>query len=255
MSSRPLTLSAVQTVRFIDEFIENEGATIAQVALSHLFRVYPELENPCLAQMSNPSASMTKRVSTILENYGILLAPDRVQSKTTMIAAGLRLYVEQKSAVISDQRESQGSSAVNRINQSLEEWADDLAVISKSRNILEKRLRQVVLNFIRVDVLADKSKGTVKARILQVTPSDQRNKYDHLGADDIIEKYNWSELSALIKKEWRLFQGVFADKNQFELQSSMINDRPDAHAKSFDVADFALYRRALKWLSDSIQTL
>ena len=48
---------------------------------------------------------------------------------------------------------------------------------------------------------------------------------------------------------------MFADKNQFSMNAEIINDRFDAHAKDFDEADFALYRRSVKWMEDRIASV
>jgi hypothetical protein len=257
--SRPLSLAEGQTVKFVNEFIRTEGATIAQVAVSHLFRVFPELEAPALNQVSELKTEINKRLANILENYGVTSASasGRIKTETTMIAAGLRLYQEQRQAQISSLPGAvqSASASSGRSDPSLEEWADDLAVINKQRNLLERKLRQVAVNFLRMDTLAEKSRGTVKSRILLAIPTEQRKKFDAIGADELIEKLNWSDLTALVKKEWRVFQSLFNDLSQFELQASIVNDRPDAHAKKFDAAEFALHRKALKWVSDKIETV
>jgi hypothetical protein len=252
--SRPLTLEESQTIKLVNEFIKAEGATIAQVAVSHLFRVFPELELPALKRAGDQRAEINKRLANILENYGIISAPGKIRTETTMIAAGLQLYQEQKQAMISGTSAAVGTESTRSV-QNLEEWADDLAVINKQRNILERKLRQIVLNFLRMNTLADKTHGTVKTRILQVIASEQRKKFDSVGPDELIEKLNWLELVGLIRKEWKLFQPLLNDLVLFEQQSTIINDRPDAHAKKFDAAEFALHRKALKWLSDRIEAI
>src|SRR5208282_188335 len=126
-------------------------------------------------------------------------------------------------------------------------------VVNKTRNVLEKRLRQIVINFLRADVISDKTRGNVRSRLAKVLPPGRQ--FEHLPADELIEKFLWLELVALVKREWRLFEGLFGDRNQFELQAGVINDRPDAHAKDLDAADFALYRRSLKWMNDRISSL
>jgi hypothetical protein len=64
-----------------------------------------------------------------------------------------------------------------------------------------------------------------------------------------------SELTAVIVREWALFSNVFGDKVQFQNHAGVINIRYDAHAKDADSADFAEYRRSVKWMTDQISKI
>ena len=130
-----------------------------------------------------------------------------------------------------------------------------MAVINRTRNILEKKLRQLVLNFLRADALATKKKGTTRERILVTVQPDRKKRMASLAPDDVVEQLLWAELTAVIIREWPIFGGVFADRKQFEQHTAIVNDRPDAHAKNADAADLAMYRRSLKWLSDRITAI
>ncbi|WP_046234182.1 hypothetical protein [Paenibacillus algorifonticola] len=55
--------------------------------------------------------------------------------------------------------------------------------------------------------------------------------------------------------DWSLFERIFSDKTNFQLNAALINERFDAHAKDVDDADLALYRRSLKWFEDKIALL
>jgi hypothetical protein len=252
MSARPAVVTATQATTYVNAFIDTEGDTIAQVAISHLFRVYPELEAPYLALLHGGAAAkgVSKKLTHVLDNYGVLSPRDNTHTRN-MIKAGIELRLEQAAKGPADPGPS--LEPVGATGQGFDRWADDLAVINKTRNVLEKKLRQIAINFLRADVINDKSKGSVRSRLAQVLPSGK--KFEHLSADEAIEKFCWLELVALIKREWRLFQGLFNDRNLFELHSSVINDRPDAHAKDLDAADFAMYRRSLKWFDDKISSV
>ncbi|MCF0739051.1 hypothetical protein L0E61_25700 [Klebsiella pneumoniae] len=136
---------------------------------------------------------------------------------------------------------------------SLDEWADELALINASRNKLEKRLRGLSLNFIKFSCLQDKSKGAPSARIQKCIERHRVDKLKHLPADDLIEKLLWSELIRLIEKEWDLFSSIFNDLRLLKEHAELVNDRPDTHAKDADGADIAHYRRSLRWLEDAVQ--
>jgi hypothetical protein len=113
-------------------------------------------------------------------------------------------------------------------------------------------MRELALNFIRFDSLSKGSSDNVSIKLLNVIPSNQRNKFAHLTANEIINKFNWTDLVLLISKEWHLFEKIFGNNNLFKSNCDIINDRFDAHAKDADPADIALYRRALKQLEEQI---
>jgi hypothetical protein len=137
----------------------------------------------------------------------------------------------------------------------LDEWAKDIAAVGKRRNVLERKMRDLVLNWIRLDSAKDQAKQSTKDRILTVIPTKQRVLFENSGADVLIEKLLWTQLTQLIEREWEIFGRVFGDKQKFHSDCNLINDRFDAHAKSADKADFALYRRALTQLEERINRL
>jgi hypothetical protein len=137
----------------------------------------------------------------------------------------------------------------------LGEWAEELAAVGRRRNVLEKKLRSVVVNMLRFDNLANKGKFSAKDRVLSALNESRRNQLTHFGLDDLVEKLFWPELIALAGREWSLFERIFGAKDRFVQASEIINDRPDAHAKSYDAADFALYRRSLTMIEDALRTL
>ena len=80
------------------------------------------------------------------------------------------------------------------------EWAEELAAISKRRNILERNLRDIALNFVRQDaVLKGKPNGDSKTGILAVMAETRRKTaLRHLSAGEAIAKFNWTDIVALI---------------------------------------------------------
>ncbi|MCE2471238.1 MAG: hypothetical protein J4G18_04940 [Anaerolineae bacterium] len=164
-----------------------------------------------------------------------------------MIEAGFAQHVEEQTA--SDMVELTGQDN----SRNLTDWAENLAILNAKRNMLENRLRETALNFVRYDSLHDKSKMSAKRRLLAVIPSDRRAKMDTMSSQEIIHSYYWSDLYKLILKEWRLFDPVFSDKASFERDCEIINDRPDAHAKQIDQADFALHRRSIDRIMETLE--
>ena len=165
-----------------------------------------------------------------------------------MMKKGLELYLEdQGDGVEIDIKQDDPSE--------LGEWAEELALISKRRNLLEKKLRQVCLNFIKYDSLTDKKKPASTSRISAVIGDVDDRRMANLSVDEKIEKFNWTDLVKLVNKEWQLFARVFGDQKQFEEDCNIINKRYDAHAKDFDFADMALYRDRLKRIEDALSKL
>lgn len=250
---RPCTVPRETVERLVGEFVEVEGAAIAEVALNHLFKVHPEVFDSAKSiadgrghNKAEPLVSTLIRYGVVAERYG------RVELASTMISEGMRLYLQKRSAVELSMPipEAVASSA---LKLTIDEWADELALINATRNKLEKRMRALSLNFIKFSCLQDKSKGTAAGRIQACIEKARVDKLKHLPADDLVEKLLWSELVRLVEKEWMLFSPIFNDLRLFKEHSLVVNDRPDTHAKDADGADLAHYRRSLRWLEDAVQ--
>jgi hypothetical protein len=260
IASRPLKLEFEQVSKLLEEFVSYEGATLAQVALSHLFSVHHELEKYVKLCSLKSAEIVPKYYLSVLEKYGIISKPTQFGTPDSayeisglIMREGLKLYLERQDST--EIFTSETVKKLDTVSSELGEWAEELALISRRRNLLEKKLRQVSLNFIKYDSLMDKNKASTASRISAIIGGTSDRKIANLSADEIIEKFNWTDLSKLIAKEWQLFAKVFGDQKQFEQDCNVINDRFDAHAKDFDVADMALYRRSLKRLEDSIAKL
>ncbi|MCY4539447.1 MAG: hypothetical protein OXE52_14605 [Chloroflexi bacterium] len=243
---RPYTPNANETARLLREFVEYEGGTLARIALGHLFTVYPELESVALECSKGQGDKCAKIHLETLRRYGIITPDsDGNQLKGEMIKAGLALHLEAQSP----EGTVTGSAQMISESESLDDWAENLAILNRKRNKLEHRLRETALGFLRYDSLHGNSHKGVKDRLLQVIPKERRAQLAELTSDEIVARFLWTDLTKLILKEWRLFDPVFSDKRDFEQNCDIINDRPDAHAKEIDLADFAMHRRALEKLS------
>lgn len=249
---RPYKLEQNDVERFIHDFINEEGAIIAKVALEHLFRVYPELKQNCKLAFDNQFDFIPKNYLNILTKYGLLTTDSQsTHFSGAMIREGLSLIFETNEDTTFDENLDEN----NQQNKFFGEWADELAIIGKRRNVIERRLRSIVLNFLRQDSLSDKNKPLAKQRILQRVDEKRRKNLENISPEELMDKLLWTELSHIIEKEWSLFERIFNDKTQFSQNSSIINDRFDAHAKQADLADLALYRRALSWFEERINAI
>jgi hypothetical protein len=247
---RPIQITCSNVMVLLEEFVQTEGSTLAHVALRHLFRVYPELEDAmrlCNAQEQN-KASL--RHLSVLQRYGLVSQNSSPVIAGQMLRLGFAIHLEERTisppAVVP-------VISVAPERSEIDEWADELAVINRRRNLLEKRLRSIFLNFIRVDHLKTKTGNSVAARILGLLSADRQKKLQNRSAEECVEGLFWKELVELIcDKEWSLFGQLMGDKTRFRQNCDLINDRPDAHAKTVDAADLALYRRSLKTVEDLI---
>lgn len=237
---------------YLEDFVQTEGAIIAQLALGHLMRVYPELLPHAISCFQGKFNEIPKNYLAILTKYGLVkLTSQQYDISGTLMREGLSLILNERSSE-SLMVENVTTEPINKGR--LDEWADELALINRRRNIIEKKMRGIVLNFLRFDSLQDKQKPSPQQRILKRIEDKRRKQFETIATDDLMDKLLWSELSVIIEKEWSLFERIFSDKTQFSLNSTIINDRFDAHAKEADAADLALYRRSLKWFEERVNS-
>ncbi|MGA3823053.1 hypothetical protein [Pseudomonas chlororaphis] len=253
VKDRPCEVPRETAERLVKDFVEVEGAAIAEVALNHLFRVHPEVYAPAVSVLNGKEHSKFEPLIATLLRYGVLTeSHGKILLGSMMIEDGLKLY-QQKSELQGDEAANEEEAPARVLHLSLDEWADELALINASRNKLEKKMRSLALNFIKFSFLQDKSKGSPSERIQKCIEKHRQGKLVHLPPDDAIEKLLWSELIRLFEREWNLFLPIFFDLKLFKEHSEVVNDRLDAHAKDADGADLAFYRRSLRWLEDAVQ--
>jgi hypothetical protein len=251
---RPCTVPQETVERLVKDFIEVEGSAIAEVALNHLFRVHPEVYEPAKSVLDGGAHVKSDPLVSTLLRYGVLTEKSgKIQLGSMMIEEGLKLYINKKSHLPGKATLEDASASIGALNFTLDEWADELALINATRNKLEKKLRALSLNFIKFLCLQDKTKGSPSARIQKCIEKARVDKLKHLPPDDLVEKLLWSELVVLIDKEWELFSPIFNDLRVFKEHATIVNDRPDTHAKDADGADLAHYRRSLRWLEDAVK--
>jgi hypothetical protein len=253
VEGRPVAVRRDDLEALLANFIHGEGGTLAQVALQHLFRVYPALESVVELCGKETTGSVPEHLVRVLRNYGVLSATG-FDLSGEMMREGFRLH-SQRNQPDAAGRSAAGGLAPGPAPASLNDWAEDLAVVGKRRNILERSLRAIVLNFIRFDAISKKSTESITTRIAAALPNSERAKHAHLSGEQLLDKFLWTNLTALIVKEWRLFETVFGDQAKFKERCAVVNDRPDAHAKHVDAADLALYRRSLEELENAVKRL
>jgi len=246
---RPCDVSRERIQSMVSSFVKEEGAAIAEVALRHLFRVYPALLQATRSCHEGRAAEVSEREKRILRRYGVIEQnSDRLAGQMMQLAISA---IREAETVVLESQPAQ----VKKLELGLNEWAEEIAAISKRRNVLEKKLREIVLNFLRFDSMNCGKLSDLHSRITSILPEKQRCQFVHMSADETMSKISWMDLVNLIAKEWKIFERLFGDKAQFVRNCDVINDRHDAHAKSADSADFALYRRSLAQIEDRLAKL
>lgn len=246
----------VDVVReYLREFIASDGSTMAAVALSHLFRIYPEMKPPILACARGDGTKVTQHQLRILEKYGIIRSAHDPQLSGLMLSSGIRVLEENEDVVIYEQ--NSGPAALDGgqthvRSDDLGEWAEELATIGRRRNLVERKLRGICANFIRYSSLISKDQTSSKGRVLIAVDAKRRSSLQHFELDELVTKLYWLELVSVVKREWALFERIFGDRTLFDQNAEIVNDRPDAHAKDMDVLDRALHRRALEWFEERL---
>jgi hypothetical protein len=243
-SIRPITLSSKTVSQMLENYGRDEGAALAKVALQHLFRVYPELRIPAL-ELVNNGGQLPESLKRILTRYGIASVAGSVSGE--MMRMALIMISEEAPPV-----EDTGRTGGEEPRPVMSEWAEELAGISYRRNVMERSLRSIVINFLRASALSAKDGVTAKAMLLAAIVEKRRSDLEPFNLDTIAEKLFWLELVAIINKNWVLFERIFGDRTLFNENASIVNDRPDAHAKHLEPSDIAMHRRALQWLDERI---
>ena len=252
VNDRPCNLNAERAGSLADAFVEEEGTAVAGVALRHLFRVHPKLRSAVYQCHDGKESDVSKMLKSTLRRYGILDNRNKIEGammRNTLVALRTEELSEEATVPTANERGLGGSS--------LEEWAEEIATLNRRRNLLERRLRAILVNFVRFSCLGEASVGvTVRQRLIRGVHGDRRRRIQHLSADDIVSKFTWKELTDMIGgREWALFERIFGDSREFGNMCDLVNDRFDAHAKDADLADIALYRRALSYVEEKIDRI
>lgn len=128
--------------------------------------------------------------------------------------------------------------------------------VSLRRNRLEKGLRVLVRNSLKISMGAKKAKEAIIASI----PEGRRTHLQSYSLSDLLDKDSspmfFLELINTIKREWDSFSNVFEiDKNRLIIMLEEINlsGRPDAHAKTISSDDFQQLRLYFKKLENVIE--
>jgi hypothetical protein len=139
-----------------------------------------------------------------------------------------------------------------RLNLTIEEKIQE---ISTRRVRLEKDLRSIVKNALKIVVGSKKA----TAQVLAAVPEHRRGALDGFGVNELLDRDSsplfFLELINIIKREWSHLEHVFSDeKSYIVLILEYINKhgRPEAHAKSIDNDTFAQLRIYFTYMENKI---
>jgi hypothetical protein len=125
-----MTLAVTQPL--VDSFLMSEGAEIARVALQNVRRVYPELFAPLQEAFRNGKALAS--TGHALVTYGLATRDGQhFVIKSGMVRAGLERLLE---AAPPNEAPERGTP---RLQLAEGDWAEELAVLSRRRNVLERK--------------------------------------------------------------------------------------------------------------------
>lgn len=249
---RPCDLGTQHIEGLLKEFVEGEGAEIAATSIRHFLRQMPELRKSLEALLAGGQCGEEDR--RVLSKYGLLAGPgagstcaiarqalERIQSETQAVDA---------TASAGKERKTKGATSLALTEA---EWAEELGAISKRRNVLEKRLRELVVMFLQSAFLTGSSKHSAHEAILASIDLKRRQQLSVLETRTMAEELYFKDLYSVIANNWSVFERVFGDRTQLEGIVKTLNARPDAHAKEADAMDVARQREALDWLESRLR--
>ncbi|RKR28000.1 AAA+ ATPase superfamily predicted ATPase [Acidovorax sp. 93] len=245
IQGRPRSVDSTLISRLLSEFVDAEGGDAARVALEDLRRKTAEPIELLQRAASVPYISLSE--GKLLLRYGLATqVPSGVTVTSAMIRAGLAGL---SSSVPAIQLPKAASPLAEQLSLPSEEWAEELSVINRRRNLVERKLREFI--HFTLKLTAQSGENWVD-KVLKSLNERQRTELSSLAGDALLNRLYWKDLGAIIVKHWSNFEKILGDKSRFATAMDLLNDRPDAHAKQIDAADVALYRRELTWLEERL---
>lgn len=246
IDNRPIEISIKKLEELLSEFVKSEGSEISAIAIKHMEHVYPELFIILAKCIKEGSVTITE--GRLLERYGFAVKKgDSISVTSPMILGGYAVISNSISGQNLSYNEKATPKNYNQISSA--DWSEELAILNKRRNILERKLRDLIRFTFKIQI--PKGSSWVEF-VLNSIPQNRRNDMSSFSGDVIMEKLFWLDLLNIINKNWLYFESTIGDKKRFEAAMDLLNDRPDAHAKLIDLADIALQRRELTWLEEKV---
>lgn len=161
--------------------------------------------------------------------------------------SGYSFNLEEVSELLRDKHKNE------RLNLTDDEKVQEVSI---RRNRLEKGLRMLIRNALKISVGENKAKDAVIAAV----PERRRATVQNHTLAGLLDKDSsplfFLELINIVGREWNVFQNVFGlDKAKLTVMLDEINTkgRPDAHAKHVSEDDFQQLRLHFKRLESILQ--
>lgn len=137
-----------------------------------------------------------------------------------------------------------------KIIQSINKIEDKWSLITRKRNHLELKLKEVLKLSLKFKYGNTKS----KSEFLKIIEEKRRERLNNLSLSDIFSdegEIYFLDIQKYISKNWADFENIFLDKNKFEVYMDLSNkNRIDAHAKDMNQEDMTITISALNWLTE-----
>lgn len=245
IQGRPTKIDRKLLEKLLKDFVDSEGVDAVRVALEDLRRKTAEPIKLLERAAAVPHLPLAE--GKLLLRYGLVTqVPQGVTVESSMIREGLAALGD---APIPNPTTLELPIPVQKLNLDPEEWAEELALMSRRRNTLERKLREFIHFSLKFSAQAGENWVD---KVLKSLNERTRAELAPLSGDALLNKLYWKDLGAVISKHWVSFEKMIGDKRRFETAMEILNDRPDAHAKPIDTADVALYRRELVWLEERL---
>ena len=254
---RPLRPALKDVRQLCEEFLEIEGAQLAYSSLRHLFRIYPDLGFASISATEGRAHAVSEELLSFLGRYGII--DETGEASGPMIAQGIRRWKREDSQEVRElpfgnsppERTAIEPGSASSVGE--EQWAEMLSEVSLRRNMVERQLRDLILVVTRTECAGQDSQRKPAEVIRAALPAERRVDAEGKSAAQLLKSLYWVDLLQIVRKNWRWYERLFADRAKFDLWGEIVNDRPDAHAKELDGAELALQRRAIDWFSSAIE--
>lgn len=125
--------------------------------------------------------------------------------------------------------------------------------VTVRRNLLEERLRKIVLMILSTNF----GKKKAKERVLEIVEQSRREKLANIDINKIFtDELYLLDLKKVITKDWTCFEKLFNDRTKFEIFIDYINEhRIDAHSKTIAKDDLAILLIAFEWFENIIEDI
>jgi len=137
-----------------------------------------------------------------------------------------------------------------KIQQNFSKIEDKWAVITKKRNSLELKLR----NVIKLSLKFNFGPTNSKSEFLKIIDEKRRERLNNLNLNELFSdsgEVYFLDLQKYVSKNWVDFEKIFTDKGKFEIYMDLSNkNRIDAHAKDMNQEDMTITLSALCWLTE-----